>query len=326
MSGMASYAAAFIGFLITLGVVWVVGTSLSRRFGPEAKALEKRLNQVAEDRRVAETDQLIRAEGESDSLIAKWLSSRQGTFEWLRLLIVQSGSKQSVSGVLASSLLFGAAVMVVGLLLIPDQFFATLFFAVLATGIPVAALQRQKIKRTQKFESQLPDALDFISRALRAGFGMSAAMNMLGDEFPEPLGPEFALVADETNFGLSIDQALTNLTSRVESDDLHFFVIALLIQRETGSNLAELFSDLANTVRERIKLAGKVRVISAEGRISGMVIGVLPFAMGLIFTAINPNHMAQLWTTVPGVKMLVMGLIAMAVGGLWIWRIVTIKV
>lgn len=110
------------------------------------------------------------------------------------------------------------------------------------------------------------------------------------------------------------------------SDDLHFFVIALLIQRETGGNLAELFSDLANTVRERIKLAGKVRVISAEGRISGMVIGVLPFAMGLIFTAINPNHMSQLWTTAPGVKMLVMGLIAMAVGGLWIWRIVTIKV
>lgn len=186
MSGMATYAAALIGFLTTLLVVWAVGTYLSKRFGPEAKALEKRLNQVAEDRRVVETDQLIRTEGESDSLIAKWLSSRQGTFEWLRLLIVQSGSKQSVAGVLASSLLFGAAVMAVGLVLIPDLFFAALFFAVLAAGIPVAELKRKKMKRTQKFESQLPDALDFISRALRAGFGMSAAMNMLGMNSQSP--------------------------------------------------------------------------------------------------------------------------------------------
>jgi len=126
--------------------------------------------------------------------------------------------------------------------------------------------------------------------------------------------------------GMSFDEAMGDLAERIQSSDLNFLVIALTIQRKTGGNLAELLSTLSGTVRERIKLKGKIRVLASEGKLSGVMIGALPFVLGLILSFVNPVYMATLWTTPAGQKLVLAGLVMMLLGALWMWKIVQIKV
>ncbi len=134
-------------------------------------------------------------------------------------------------------------------------------------------LRRKRSKRVLQLERQLPDAADLIGRALRAGHSFPAALGMVGEELPNPLGGEFALAFDEINYGVSMNDALLNMVNRVPVDDLRYFVIAVLIQREAGGNLAEILGSISSIIRERLKLLGKVRVLSAEGRLSAWILG-----------------------------------------------------
>jgi tight adherence protein B len=126
--------------------------------------------------------------------------------------------------------------------------------------------------------------------------------------------------------GMGFGEAMGDMAQRVHSQDLNFLVIALTIQRKTGGNLSELLTSLAKTMRERVKLKGKVRVLASEGRLSGLMIGALPFVLGCMLTLINPTYMSTLWTTESGRTALVVGLTMLALGGLWMWKIVQIKV
>ena len=193
-------------------------------------------------------------------------------------------------------------------------------------ALPTAYLKHLATKRRLLFENQLPEALDFVTRALRAGHGLTVAMGMVGDELPAPVGSEFKTTFDHINLGMSFDEALGDLAQRIQSSDLNFLVIALTIQRKTGGNLAELLSTLSGTVRERIKLKGKIRVLASEGKLSGVMIGALPFVLGLILSFVNPVYMATLWTTPAGQKLVLAGLVMMLLGALWMWKIVQIKV
>ena len=193
-------------------------------------------------------------------------------------------------------------------------------------AMPTAYLKHLEKDRRQLFENQLPEALDFMTRALRAGHGLTVALGMVGDELPAPVGSEFKTTFDHINLGMSFDEALGDLAERIQSSDLNFLVIALTIQRKTGGNLAELLSTLSGTVRERIKLKGKIRVLASEGKLSGVMIGALPFVLGLILSFVNPVYMATLWTTPAGQKLVLAGLVMMMLGALWMWKIVQIKV
>ena len=135
-------------------------------------------------------------------------------------------------------------------------------------------------KRLHRIEEQLPDALDLMSRALRAGHAFPTALKMVGDEMNDPLASEFRATFDEVNFGISTADALTNLATRVPSTDLRYFVIAVMIQRETGGNLSELLDSISAIIRDRIKLLGQVRVLSAEGKMSAWVLGAAAFRRG----------------------------------------------
>jgi tight adherence protein B len=204
-----------------------------------------------------------------------------------------------------------------------------LLLPVLASAIaitPVLWLTRQANQRRQVFGDKLPEALDYISRALRAGHSLISAIGMVGKEFPDPIGQEFKTVFDEVGFGIPFKDAIGQLADRVQSNDLNFFVISLMIQHETGGNLTELLDGLAKTMRERFKLRGKIRTLSSEGRSSAWILGSLPFVLAGILALINPGYISVLWTTPQGQNLMLIGAGLMSVGFFLLSRIIQIKV
>jgi len=192
--------------------------------------------------------------------------------------------------------------------------------------LPTYYLLVKRSNRLKSFEALLPEALDLIGRALRAGHSLSSALQMTGNELPDPVGEEFRQTFDEINFGIAAQEALQNLAKRVPSTDLGFFVVAVLIQRETGGNLSEILANISSIIRERLKLFGKVRALSAEGRFSGIVLMLLPFVTALVLYMIDSNFMSLLWKDSTGLTFLKTGLILMVLGALWMRRVVRIHV
>jgi len=155
---------------------------------------------------------------------------------------------------------------------------------------PFVVIYQRRSKRLFKIEEQFPDGLEFVARAMRAGHAFSVAMEMLHKEFPEPLASEFRRTFEEQNLGLPLDVALEKLGKRVPLTDVHFFVSAVLLQKRTGGNLAELLDNLAYLIRERFKLRGQIRAISAHGRISGLVLSMIPMTVAVMMFFTNPDY------------------------------------
>jgi tight adherence protein B len=181
-------------------------------------------------------------------------------------------------------------------------------------------------KRTLEFEKQFPNALELLIRALRAGHSLNLGLQMVGEELPDPIGSEFAQVAEEIHLGNDVQSALANLAFRVDSVDLPFFVVAVTIQQETGSNLAEVLENLAQVIRERFKIHGKVRSLTAMGRGSANLLAVWPLVMvGSLYT-VNRSYIAPLWETEGGHTMALIAAIMIAVGYFLCRKMATIRV
>ena len=194
-----------------------------------------------------------------------------------------------------------------------------------AGWLPLLRLTRARDARMVRFERQLPEALDMMSRAMRAGHAFPTALKLVADEVAAPLCEEFRTAFDEVNFGVSMADALNNLAQRVPSMDLQYFVVAVLIQRESGGNLTELLTSISNIIRDRHKLAGQVRVLSAEGRISAWVLGLLPFGAGSMMALANPETMSVLVNDPIGRQLSGAALGMMGFGVLAIRKIVRIR-
>jgi tight adherence protein B len=196
----------------------------------------------------------------------------------------------------------------------------------LGASIPVMWLLQRRSSRLKAFEEQFPDALDLVSRAIRAGHAFQAALGMAADELPAPAGPEFKKVFDQQNFGLPLRDALNGLIDRVPLVDVKFFVTAVSIQRDTGGNLAEILDNLAHVVRERFKILRQVRVHTAHGRITGFVLLGLPAFLAVALSLINREHMRPLFEEPIG-RMMIFATIAMQFFGfLWIRKVIKIEV
>ena len=165
----------------------------------------------------------------------------------------------------------------------------------LGFALPWVVLRIKRTRRLRAFEEAFPEALDLMSRALKAGHAFATGLKMVADEMPEPIGPEFRKTFDEQNFGLPLKDSLANLTARVPLLDVRFFVTAVLIQRETGGNLSEILENLAHVVRERFKILRQVRVYTAHGRLTGYVLLALPAFLAIALAFINPEHMQLLF-------------------------------
>lgn len=226
-------------------------------------------------------------------------------------------------------LLFSALLAFVGfyfMSLVVRNVSLSLLTGILLGAAPFLYLFSRKRKRMLKFERQLPDAIDLIVRALKAGHAFSGGLKMVAEEFEDPIGPEFDKTLDEINFGVGVQEALKNLTLRIDCPDLKFFVTSIILQRETGGNLAEILENLSYLIRERFKLHGKIRVLSAEGKMSAIILISLPFLVGVAISIINPKYISLLFTDPAGRVVSLFAVFMMAMGILAMKRIITIKV
>jgi tight adherence protein B len=198
--------------------------------------------------------------------------------------------------------------------------------ALVAAFVPYGFLLHRRSVRMKRFEEQFPEALDLLSRAIRAGHALQTALGMVADELKEPVGPEFKKTFDQQNFGLPLREALNELAERMPLLDVRFFVTAVLIQRDTGGNLAEILDNLAHVVRERFKIRRQIRVHTAHGRFTGYVLLALPAALAMALQVINPEHMSLLFRERMGQMMLMGAIVMQTIGFLWIRQVIKIEV
>jgi len=201
-----------------------------------------------------------------------------------------------------------------------------LLTGLIAGIIPFIFLNKAKTKRLASFNSQISDALTIMANSMRSGFSFLQSMDMVRKELPNPISEEFDRALQEINLGSSTEEALQKMAKRVNSVDLDLVVTAVLIQREVGGNLAELFDNISDTIRERIRFQGEVKTITAQGRISGIIIGLLPVILTVIMFVINPSYIMVLFTNQLGLLMLGTAAIGMIIGALLIKKIINIKV
>jgi tight adherence protein B len=243
----------------------------------------------------------------------------------LKRLIEKSGVETTPSAIIAASII-GALLGFVIASMVTTQAIARPLATVAGLIAPFVWLKHKATRRLKRFEEQFPEALDLLSRAIRAGHAFQTAMGMVADECPAPVGPEFKKTFDQQNFGLPLKEALNELAERVGLLDVKFFVTAVLIQRDTGGNLSEILDNLAHVVRERFKILRQVRVHTAHGRFTGYVLLALPAALACALMFINPDHMGLLFTERMG-QLMVMGAIVMqTIGFFWIRQVIKIEV
>jgi tight adherence protein B len=240
-------------------------------------------------------------------------------------MLEQSGTRLSLSACFLISLALGVVVAGLGFLFSRQVWVIPIGFVVGICLFP-AMLRRRRTVRVNKFEEHFPEALDLMSRAIRAGHAFSAGLKMVADDLDDPVGPEFRKAFDEQNYGLPLKESLNNLADRVPLLDVRFFATAVLIQRETGGNLSEILDNLANVVRERFKIRRQVRVHTAHGRFTGYVLMGLPAFLAIALSFINPDHMNLLFEDRMGQLMIVGSVVMQAIGFIWIKKVIKIEV
>lgn len=228
-------------------------------------------------------------------------------------LLVQAGMGWSVEHFLLCS---GAVAIVAGYLVLqwPMPVPVRLVLVLLCAFVPLLLVRRARLRRLARIEEQLPDAADFIARALRAGHSFSNVLQIVGNELPEPLSGEFRIAREEINYGVPLGEALHNMASRIPLTDLRYLVIAILIQRETGGNLAEIMTNLSRLMRERQALRGEIDTLTAEPKLSAVVLTLLPIALFLMVNVMNRDYMSPLYVTESGRSMLIYAVVSVIIG------------
>ncbi len=243
----------------------------------------------------------------------------------IKRMIYQSGSKMSVNKFIGLSAGLGlgaagiAAVVSPTMALVPVALCCCL-------PLPLVFLIFKRNRRMRRFSSQLADAMDVLSRALRSGYSLPAGLQLIGQQMSEPLGPEFMRCFEEQNLGISVEQSIRQMTERVGNVDLQFFSTAVILQRQTGGDLAEILDKISHLIRERFKIWGQIQALTGEGRLSGIVLLALPPALFLVMLKLNYNYVMMLFNEPLGQKMLVFGIVLQVLGALAIKKIITIKV
>ena len=305
---------------IVLGAYWLL---IVRPESGERESIHKRLRQPRSIRLLAKLEkspEKLSAVGSVDSVL-----TRLDSFSTpLQRLILQSGLQLTVGVLVLGSIALGFATAAVVTVVFRSLPVAIALGAVAAT-FPFLFVKRKATKRLQVFEEQFPEAIDLIARALRAGHALPTALQMVADEIPEPVGGEFKRMFEQHSYGMGLPETLRAFGDRVTLLDARFFVTAVLTQREMGGNLSEVLDKLAAVIRERFKVKRQVRVISAHGRITGLVLGFLPPAVAGILFILSPRHMRLLIDDPLGLYMVGLAIFLQIVGVLAIRKIVDVE-
>lgn len=293
--------------------------------GPEVQRLHRRVRMISAGSHGQAAAGLLKDRHRSETSFFDRVLLALPRVSTIDRLIEQAGSEFGVARLFT---IVGAAFVFFALaaLALRAPLIVALAFGAIGGALPMVWLAWKRAKRVAALEALLPDAIDLIARAMRAGHAFPAAVQMVGEESPEPLASEFRVVHEEINFGLGLDEAFRNLSARVPSDDMRFFVIAVLLQRETGGNLAEVLGNIAALVRNRFKLLGKVRVLAAEGKLSAWILGLMPVCIAMIINIVNPDFMSLLWKDPVGLNLIYSCLVMYAIGIFWMWRLIKLRV
>lgn len=318
---------------IVLIMVFIVGFLLSQAFvrplmgtGRKArKRLRARINDLAEDAKGAQTVSLVRARYIRDLSPLERALLRLPGMDALQTLVLQAGSEKPPHRVLILCIAISVAGGMAAATVIGWGLEATLL-GLLSAALPILQLRQQRAKRLAKFEEQLPDALTVAARALRAGLPFGEALQLVSREMADPIGKEFGIVFTEVNYGGDVRAALLGMLERVPSVAVMAMVTSVLIQRETGGNLAEVMDKLAAVVRERFRFQRTVRTLSAEGRLAAWILTSLPFLMAGAISVLNPDYLPMMSKDPTGRTLIMVAFAFLVVGVIWLQRVVKIDV
>lgn len=320
-------AVVLLFFAVVIGTIALVFFVEALRQRAQQRRVAKQLDRLATDNLHSDegTKSLFR---KASSQGPKWLepvASRLPSIRDIDTLIEQAGlpwSSQTyliLTGGFALAFGIGAGLAFTGIV----------GFAIGAVGggwMPYAYLRNKREQRMRKYEEALPEAIDLLGRALRAGHPLSSGLRMIADEMPEPISSEFRRVFEEQRFGLSMEESLLGMADRIPLVDVRIFVTAVLIQREVGGNLAEILDKLAYVIRQRFSIMRQVRTFTAQGRMSGYILGGLPIFLGLVLFTINRDDMVAFLGHPLGRNLMVVAVALQIAGYLWINKIIKIEV
>src|SRR3984893_5078865 len=313
-------------FVVVALAVFVIASLLDER-SSKARLLRERLSTVKKtaDRGPGQELALLRDEVMSKIPAVDNLRRRSPQIAGLQTLLEQADVKSRAGNVLLLCVLSGAGVALIVRLFSGFPQFAWLGL-ILGAFLPYAYSTYKRTKRFSKFEELFPEAIDTLARAVRAGHAFTTALELIANELAEPVASEFRKLFEEQKFGLPVRDALMNLTERVPLVDVKFFVTAVMLQRETGGNLAEILDNLSYMIRERCKILRQVRVFTAQGRLTMVLLMALPPLIVVVMLTMNPGFIRPLFTDPLGHALIVAGLTLQTVGYFVIRRIIQIQV
>jgi tight adherence protein B len=321
--GLLVFALTFlIVIVVFLGIWMTIGTDSKQevvRRRMEAVRKAERRGEVSMGLKLAR-DEMLSSVPAVHRLMLHWAWSVR-----LQERISQAGLTMKAGKlILISACLFLGTAVIVGLF--TPMLLVGLLIGICVGLIPYGVVMYLRQKRLRAFEERFPEALDLLGRAVRAGHAFTTGLEMIAKESPEPIAGEFRTTFEEQNFGLPLRDALLNMTERIPSIDVRFFVTALLIQKETGGNLAEILDGLARVIRDRFRIYREVRVRTAQGRLTAGILIALPIFMMLVLMVMNPNYMGVLFHDPKGMLALTVAGIMQVIGSLVIWKIIHIEV
>src|SRR5438477_8133371 len=317
---------AVLTFLVVMVVflgIWIFAGSEGNQ-----EQIRKRMSAVHKAEKRGESSlglKLVRDEMMSNvpwmhQLLMKWSWSTK-----LQDYGTQAGMTMKPAKLLLISAILGFAGYLVSLYFYP-HFYLAFPVAIIAAIVPVGVVAFKRRRRLRKFEEHFPEALDLLGRAVRAGHAFTTGLEMIAKECPEPIAGEFRTAFEEQNFGLPLRDALLNLTERIPIIDVRFFVTALLIQKETGGNLAEILDGLARVIRDRFRIYREVQVRTAQGRLTAGILIALPIVMLFLLSILNPTYMKVLFTDPLGPMILIVAASMQLIGSMLLWKIIHIDV
>lgn len=312
------YVALFVGTLLFIEGIYFLVTDWRTSGG---NAINRRL--ILASRGNDPRSVLRKMRREDQSLLSRALVQ---FFPFLERLLLQSGTNMSLARlIVVISASFAMIFTVIRLATPTPLMLAVLIALALAATFPLLFLYLRRQKRIKKFGAQLPEALDLIVRSVLAGHPISSSFSLVAKEMPDPIGSEFGVILDEMTYGLDMDEALENLYERVPHSDLHFFTLAVQIQHGTGGNLAEVLSNLSAVIRDRFRMVAKVRSVSAEGRLSAVVIALLPVVVFAIVNFLSPSYFGDVIDDPYFWPPVIFGIILLIIGIFMIWKMVNFR-
>ena len=299
---------------------------LHNKYNSTRREIEKRVENFTTEQQIKPVEvqtQIFKSDKLSEIPTFNRFLENMNVSKSLTRLLEHAGSQMKVGELVLRMGVFGLVGFLVGLLL-PHVVYRWLFLFICGS-FPLLQVFLDKIQRFRAFVKAFPDSLDMMTSAIRAGHAFNQALQLVGEEASEPVSTEFKKTFEQYNLGVNLRDALINMTTRLDSLDLKLFITAILLQRETGGNLAEILEKISYTIRERFKLIGQIKTYTAQGRMSAWILGCLPIIFVLIISALNPGYLEPLFHDKLGHGLIVIASILQIVGFSFIRKIVQIK-